>query len=226
MKRTLALLAVWIVFAVTAVGVGFAASGFIDQPFAAAAGVAVPEEASPAGGAATNPTTAATPPTTLRTPTQTPPQTPPRTPTPTTPTPTTTPRTTTRPSSGGRPTATAPGSPTTTRSVNTEAGYVGARCTRGLVTVSASPAPGWQLNGISAPGQDEGEVEFEQSGDGEASIEITALCGVSGPTLTVQRFAGDGDSDTGTGTGGDADRDADSDSDSDGDSGAVSGDAS
>lgn len=194
MKRTLALLAVWIVFAVTAVGVGFAASGFIDQPFAAAAGVAVPEEASPTGGAATNPTTARTGPSTPPTPTATPPSSGGR-PTPTAPTPV-------RPTGSTPP---APGSSTTTRSVNTEAGYVGARCTRGLVTVSASPAPGWQLNGISAPGQDEGEVEFEQSGDGEASIEVTALCGVSGPTLTVQRFAGDGDAGTGP------DRDADSD---------------
>ncbi len=182
MNRTFALVAVWLLFAATAVGVGFAAAGFIDQPLAAARAQA-PQEAGPGTPSSASGSTSNQP----------------------------SPRSTSRAPKTTRPTTRTPGSSATTprsprtsstspsppadqsKPVNTSGGYVVARCSKGLVTLSASPHVGWELKDLSSPGRSEGRARFEQTGEGDAKVEVTAVCTAGAPAFTVTNDDGSDD---------------------------------
>ncbi len=60
-----------------------------------------------------------------------------------------------------------------------------------MVTLSASPSPGWELKDLSAPQRPEGEVKFEQTGDGDGEVEVTAVCAAGRPSYSVATETGD-----------------------------------
>lgn len=205
MKRSIGLVTVWLLFATAAVGVGFAAAGVIEQPLGAdaAAGASVSLlETSPGGddagqtslpSATRSPVTVATP-APKGTATSRPSSARPRASTsarPAQPLPTTTPRHT----PATQPPRTTPAASTSiTRGISTAGGYVSGTCADGLVRVSASPNPGWELKDISPPGRVEGEAEFEETGEGEGKVEVDVRCSGGKPTFLVQAETDDSDS--------------------------------
>jgi hypothetical protein len=93
--------------------------------------------------------------------------------------------------------------PTETRgSVATAGGFVSGSCRSGLVALSASPAVGWTLDGVTAGRTAEGEVEFEQSGETDAKVKVRARCAAGGPKFSVENIAGGGGGTSGSGGGG------------------------
>jgi hypothetical protein len=183
-NRTVGLVAVWLLFATTAVGVGFAAAGVMEEPFRGGPRVveAVGPTADPAPTSAVSGsrTPAATrsvdsPPPPTRTVTA--PRVAPSAP-----------RSTSRPTPSATRVTTRPAA--STRGISTAGGYVSATCTGSLTRVSASPNPGWELKDISEPGRSEGEAEFERTGDGgDSTVEVAVRCVDGKPVFTVQSEA-------------------------------------
>ncbi|MDQ1601084.1 MAG: hypothetical protein QOD68_2558 [Actinomycetota bacterium] len=169
MDRRWALGAVWALFAAASVGVGFAAAGLVGDPFSDPAGVTA---AAAPPGAGSRPTSS-----------------------------TASPRPTGSSVSSPRPTrtgATADPEPTV-RSVTTRGGFVAGSCRAGLVTVSASPAIGWQIKDVDHGQVVDARVRFEAtSGDGR--VEVHSWCSGGTAKFSVDDQTG-GDDGGGSGSG-------------------------
>jgi hypothetical protein len=87
------------------------------------------------------------------------------------------------------------------RGITTRGGYLQARCSGGLVTVSASPAVGWWLERRSSGAVSTGEVRFQQTG-GDAEVRVEVACTADGPRFSVRENdhggSGGGGGDTST----------------------------
>ncbi len=197
MQRRVLLVALWLVFATAAVGVGFGAANLVGDPYADAQGgggsVAITQQdtsapqvepGSTGSLASTSPSASpkksgrkpsptAAPRATRRSssPTATSQQSP-------------KPRSSTsaaRPGGGGATGSTAGGGggSTSQRSLSTRGGLVTAGCRDGLVSLGASPAVGWSIDEISQGRVEEAKVKFRRTGGGEGEIEVHATC-VSG----------------------------------------------
>lgn len=180
MNRRLALVALWAVFAVAAVGVGFAAAGLVGDPFTEPSGVQV--TANGAGGTPT-PTQTATGPA---------PSTPSGTPS-------------SRhggSSSSAPPTSSPRSAEPVVRSLSTRAGLVSGSCRGGLVTISAAPAVGWSLDEVSGGPTEEAKAKFRRTGGGEGEVEVHARCASGVPRFTVDDSASGGGSGDSSGSGG------------------------
>ncbi len=195
MDRRLALVALWLVFAVAAVGVGFGAANLVGGPFAdggvddvasstgevAAPGVSAPVS-SPADTKTAEPEQRSASPSASRSPSAS--------------------ATPSRSRSGsGRATATpsrpagasprptrsgGDGPATTERSLTTRGGVVSAACRAGLVSVGASPAVGWRLDKLSEGRDEDGEASFRTTGEGDGEVEVHVRCVSGTPRFEVE----------------------------------------
>ena len=155
MRRVLALVALWLLFAVTGVAAGFGAARFLDGPAARAApGVVADGEVR-----RTTPSTAGPPSATSGT------------------APTVAPSASTPATPDLR-------SRGTTLGIDTLAGYASGTCTGSSIRMSASPKAGWEVTELSAPGR-LGEAEFEQTRAPGGKIAVHAWCEGGRPTFVV-----------------------------------------
>jgi hypothetical protein len=171
MDRRWALAALWALFAAASVGVGFAAAGLVGEPFSDPAGVTA---AAPPPGSGSTPTTGTAGP---------------------------------RPtgSSVGSPRPTGTGAATdpepTVRSVTTRGGFVSGSCRSGLVTVSASPAIGWQIDDVDRGQVVDARVRFEATGS-DGRVEVHSWCSGGTARFSVDdRTGGGGSGDSGGSSG-------------------------
>jgi hypothetical protein len=217
-NRRFALVALWAVFAAASVGVGFGAAGLVGTPFtdtgstgsspsaidvlsSAPAITATADATTPSGDSASPGETsksasprsagasrATSAPGSRAAGTKS-----------------SSPRSTrTRSSGGGGSGGSKGGGAALTRgSVDTAGGYVSGTCQSGLISLSASPAVGWQLDDVSAGRRVEGEAKFEQSGDGDGKVQVTAWCASGKPRFSVESDGGGGGDDGGGGGDGD-----------------------
>jgi len=216
MDRRLALFAVWVAFAVAAVGVGFGAAGLVGEPFtdgvtdaAPASDVSTgpgetpgPGGSTPAGERSISPSSDE--PSRTSSPAGTRSATPTRT------------RSLESTASGTR-SATATASRTgtggstaeqrrsVTRSITTRAGLASATCTGSSARLSASPAVGWQIEDIDAGPADRVRVRFEPRGDGDDRVEVDATCVRGTPQFSLDDEGGAGGGDGGDDGGGHGD---------------------
>lgn len=204
MQRRIALVALWLVFAVAAVGVGFGAANLVDDPYTGSAGGGVLSVTQEGGSSATTlPTSTST-----STPSSSATSTPHRRrssqrasageSTPTTRVATTS---TARPapspsrtrSASPRPArSTDASSAGTSRTVTTSGGVVTATCRGGLVSVGASPAVGWTLERASGGWGEEAEVKFRPSDGAEGEVEVHVVCASGTPRFEYDDHAGTG----------------------------------
>jgi len=63
----------------------------------------------------------------------------------------------------------------TVHSVTTQGGFVAGSCRAGLVTVSASPAIGWQIDDVDGGQVVDARVRFEATG-GDGRVEVHSWC--------------------------------------------------
>ena len=203
--RRVVLVALWAAFAVASVGVGFAAAGLVGHPFTDASSTVAVE------GSTSSPSTASS-----STPDA---STPADSGTPTTPTGTGTPKGTTGPKGtrSGSPATSAEPKPVV-RGFNTRGGYVSASCRDGLVAVSASPAVGWRLDGVTSGRVVTADVEFRS---GDLGVEVSAVCSGGLPRFSLDDRGGGGG---GGGHGGDGGGSGGGGSDDSGGSGSGGGD--
>jgi hypothetical protein len=184
MDRRFALIALWVVFASAAIGVGFGAAGFVGDPFNTVPSAAAPPLDRPVPALSSTPT----------------------------PSPTGHHRrhhddgSTTSPATGGTSNSSNVGAVTSSRT--TRGGYVSATCRGGLVSVSASPAVGWEIHDLSSGQVTEARVRFEPSQDANGErVEVTVRCVSGRPDFLVSDGSGGGDggggSSSGSGGGGD-----------------------
>jgi hypothetical protein len=185
--RRLTLVALWAVFAVASVGVGFAAASMVSDPFTDVDTTSqVSDLAGPAGDPFTDPTT--------------------------TPRPTSS----TSPSTGDKPSKSPTGgssaggtkspnnsSATVKRGIPTRGGYVSATCRNGLVSVGAAPALYWQVESRTSPGVRTGRVRLEPATNANGErVEVTATCASGIPAFTSDYNEGSGGGDDGGGDSG------------------------
>jgi hypothetical protein len=171
MDRRWALAGVWAVFATASVGVGFAAAGLVGDPFSDPAGVAA---AAPPPASGSRPTTGTA-----------------------TPGPTGSSVSSARPTGTGAATDPEP----TVHSVTTRGGFVAGSCRAGLVTVSASPAIGWQIKDVDRGQVADARVRFEATG-GDGRVEVHGWCAGGTATFSVDDRTGSGGSGGSSGRGG------------------------
>ena len=171
MDRRWALAGVWALFAAASVGVGFAAAGLVGDPFSDPAGATA---AAAAAGRGQSLRRAAPRP---RGPTGS-------------------------SASSPRPTGTgdATGPEPTVHSVTTRGGFVAGSCRAGLVTVSASPAIGWQIDDVDGGQVADARVRFEATG-GDGRVEVHGWCSGGAAKFSVDDRSAGGD-DGGGGSGG------------------------
>ncbi|MDQ1669973.1 MAG: hypothetical protein QOE40_2034 [Actinomycetota bacterium] len=93
---------------------------------------------------------------------------------------------------GGGATKAAASATVTHGSVSTRGGYVSGTCRSGLIALSASPAVGWRLDGVSGGYSVAGEAEFEQSADSESKVKVDAWCAAGKPAFSVENRDGGG----------------------------------
>jgi hypothetical protein len=157
-----ALVVLWAVFAAAAVGVGFAAAGLVSAPFEQqTAGAGVP-----VGGPSISPSSS-------------PPTADPGSASPSG-----------SPSASPSPRATRSSS-SQPRGITTRGGWVQGRCNGGLVTLSVSPAVGWELHERSTGANPTGTARFEEtSGSGE--VRVSASCVAGTPRFSVTEEASGG----------------------------------
>ncbi|MDQ1664722.1 MAG: hypothetical protein QOH75_753 [Actinomycetota bacterium] len=105
---------------------------------------------------------------------------------------------------GGGATKAAASATVTHGSVSTRGGYVSGTCRSGLIALSASPAVGWRLDGVSGGYSVAGEAEFEQSADSESKVKVDAWCASGKPAFSVENRDGGGDGGGGGGGGDDS----------------------
>jgi hypothetical protein len=149
MRRVLLLAALWLVFAVASVGVGFTAAGLIEGPLATVVGPQAVAAVASAPATATGPS--------------------------------------------GDASAADPLPSGATRGIATAGGYVSGVCEDGLIRLSASPEPGWELVELANSDADDdadglrgGDVEFEQAGAGTGTVSVEAWCSGGIPTFVVE----------------------------------------
>jgi hypothetical protein len=88
----------------------------------------------------------------------------------------------------------------TVHSVTTRGGFVAGSCRDGLVTVSASPAIGWQLEDVDGGQVVDARVRFEAtSGDGR--VEVHSWCSGGTARFSVDDRTGGNDGGSGGGSG-------------------------
>jgi hypothetical protein len=190
MRRLTALVALWMVFAATGVAVGFGAVRLLQDPEATAAGDARAQHQPqgwartvaplPSTGTATAHTIPAGTPSRPTTSAQSPGSRGTSAPGPA-PSPGPARQTTV---TGAPAPIPAPGSGASTLGIDTVAGYVSATCTSGIIRMSASPNPGWEVSELSAPNR-LGEVKFEQTRGPEGEIGVAARCEGGRPNFVV-----------------------------------------
>lgn len=188
MSRAWGLVAVWVLFAATAVGVGFTAAGLIEEPRAAAASPDMPVATTPPGGARRS--RAAVPP--GSTPSVSAQQEGPNA---ESLGPSATGQATTGRGSGSPSTSSTQQAPSITKGISTVGGYVSGTCSWGVVRMSASPNAGWVLAELSGPGKERAKAEFEQAGQGGAKVEVEAWCQGGRPAFAVDGEDGDSETD-------------------------------
>lgn len=186
--RRVVLVALWAAFAVASVGVGFAAAGLVGHPFTDASSTVAVEGSTSSSTASSSSSTPDA-------------STPANSSTPTTPTGTGTPKGTTGPkgTKSGSPATSAEPKPVV-RGFNTRGGYVSASCRDGLVAVSASPAVGWRLDGVTSGRVVTADVEFRS---GDLGVEVSAVCSGGLPRFSLDDRGGGGGGGGGGGHGGD-----------------------
>ncbi len=160
------MVALWLLFAATGVAAGFGATRLLEGPTARAAPAVAAERepldrtivtAPPPTGATTSPN--------RRQSGFPAPSSAPRLDATSSPAPT--------PASGG-----------STLGIDTVAGYVSGTCASGVIRMSASPKPGWEVSELSPPGR-MGEAEFEQAQEPGGEIGVNAWCEDGRPTFAV-----------------------------------------
>jgi hypothetical protein len=207
--RRVTLVALWVVFAVASVSVGFAAAGLVSDPFTdvgastdAGASTDVSIFADPGDAATTEP--AGTPDD------QATGSAIPSTRTPTTSAPTQTPSGSdpTRSVHPTKPAGTASTAASTiSRGFSTRGGYVSATCQGGLVSVGAAPAVDWRVESHTPGRVATARVRLEPAQDSSGErLDVTASCPAGTPTFTTDYRApgngGGGGGDGGDGGGG------------------------
>jgi hypothetical protein len=201
--RRFTLVALWAVFAVASVSVGFAAARLVSDPFT---DVGTSTDVSTLAGPGTEPVTetdvvpgvqatgTATPSTSTPTPRA---GTATGTPSGSSPTRSAHPRTA---PSTARSTPSAPSAPSTIRrGITTRAGYVSATCRGGLVSVGAAPAVYWWVASRTAGWAPTARVRLEpaQNASGQR-LDVTASCSAGTPVFTTD-FSDGGGGDGGDG---------------------------
>jgi hypothetical protein len=101
-------------------------------------------------------------------------------------------------SSVSSPRPTGAGPEPTVHSVTTRGGFVAGSCRAGLVTVSASPAIGWQIKDVDSGQVVDARVRFEATG-GDGRVEVHGWCSGDTAKFSVVDRSG---SDDGGGSGG------------------------
>jgi hypothetical protein len=186
-SRRVTLVALWAVFAVASVSVGFAAASMVSDPFtdgnstgelsdlAGPGGSPVTEpNGSPSGNATSSPS----PTTGTSTPTDTNP-------------------------GGSASAGTKPVNSSTTvkRGVATHGGYVSATCRDGLVSMGAAPAVYWVVDSRTPGRVRVGRVRLEPAHDANGErVEVTATCPAGTPAFTTDYSDGGGGGDSGSGS--------------------------
>ena len=173
MDRRWALAAVWALFAAASVGVGFAAAGLVGDPFSDPTGVSAAAPPPSASGRPTSGTASARP--TLSS------------------------VSSPRPTGSGQATGPEP----TVHSVTTRGGFVSGSCRAGLVTVSASPAIGWQIDDVDGGQVVDARVRFEATG-GDGRVEVHSWCSGGAAKFSVDDRSRGGGGDDGSGGSGDS----------------------
>jgi hypothetical protein len=209
--RRITLVALWAVFAVASVSVGFAALGLVSDPFtdvgttADASSLAGPAEAAVTesdAAAGDHETGTAAPSTPSSTSTSTP-----STPTPKAATPTKTHSgpVATRTADPTKSSRTGSSSPSLVKGgVPTEGGYVSGTCKGALVSVGAAPAVYWQMDSITPGWAHTARVRLEPANDAHGErVVVTATCQGGSPVFHVDtNDGGDGGGDDGGGDSG------------------------
>jgi hypothetical protein len=180
--KSVTLTALWVVFAVASVSVGFAAASVVGDPFTDVG------TSSPAGGFAGPGNESVTEPDPTKTADPTSPAshtaTPSRTP------------------SGS--TTSGSGSATVKGGISTRGGYVSATCRGGLVSVGAAPAVWWQVESRTPGRVQSARVRLQPSHDANGErVEVTASCRGGKPTFIYEYSDGGGGGNDGGGGGSD-----------------------
>jgi hypothetical protein len=172
--KTVTLTALWVVFAVASVSVGFAAASVVGDPFT---DVGTTSDAAGLAGPGNQPVTEPDPTSTTH---------------PTSPAShTATPSKTSAPATGS--TTAGGGSTTVKRGIPTRGGYVSATCRGGLVSVGAAPAVWWQVESLTPGRLQTARVRLQPSHDANGErVEVTASCRGGIPTFIPQYSDGGG----------------------------------
>jgi hypothetical protein len=86
----------------------------------------------------------------------------------------------------------------TVHSVTTRGGFVAGSCRAGLVTVSASPAIGWQIEDVDGGQVTDARVRFETT-DGDGRVEVHSWCAGGTARFSVDDRTGGDDGSDGSG---------------------------
>jgi len=208
--RRVTLVALWVVFAVASVGVGFAAANLVSAPFtevgntaqaSAVAGTSAPPVTQPAATSTAQSSGNAGP------------------------------SASGRPSSrGGSSTAgstkgpgTGAAQPAVKRGISTRGGFVSATCQGGSVSVGAAPAVYWRVDSLTPGRVRSARVRLAPANNANGErVEVTATCVAGTPTFSSSYSDGGGDD----GGGGDGSGDSGGSSGSGGSGGSGSDDSS
>ena len=95
-------------------------------------------------------------------------------------------------SSVSSPRPTGAGPEPTVHSVTTRGGFVAGSCRAGLVTVSASPAIGWQIKDVDSGQVVDARVRFEATG-GDGRVEVHGWCSGDTAKFSVDDRSGSDD---------------------------------
>jgi hypothetical protein len=197
--KSFTLVALWAVFAVSSVSVGFAAAGLVGDPFT---NVGTVTDASsftgPGEGSAADPGVTPTDQATGS------PTTPTRTPDAGAPTPT---PTSSRPGATRSPDPAKPAIPASspasvvTGGISTRGGYVSGTCRGGLVSVGAAPALYWEVDSITSGPVRTARVRLAPATDASgAKVDVTASCRAGNPVFDAENSdPGGGDESGGSG---------------------------
>jgi hypothetical protein len=201
-SRRVTLFALWAVFAVASVSVGFAAAGLVSDPFTDASS-SVADVPGPGNGLVTAPGDGSTtsPPangSTSPSPRST------KSAGPSAPTTASPSGTASRPStspgtSPGTSPSTRAASATVKRGISTRGGYVSATCRDGLVSVGAAPAVWWEVDSMTQGRVRSARVRLQPSHDAKGErVEVTATCQSGTPAFTTEYSDGGGGDDGGS----------------------------
>jgi hypothetical protein len=75
-------------------------------------------------------------------------------------------------------------------------------CQDGLVSLSAAPAIGWEIDDLDSGARAEGRARCEQVDDGDGKVEVRATCTSGRPTFVVRDDSSAGSGSDGSGSGG------------------------